>query len=66
MIEATDDATWGWGGPRKVAKLAESGGKVTEAWLAATMPLMMGEDVGVVGLGSFKCVWGGVREGWEL
>jgi hypothetical protein len=45
MIEATDDATWGWGGPRKVAKLAENDGKVTEAWLAATMPLMMGEDV---------------------
>jgi hypothetical protein len=43
MIEATDDATWGWGGPRKVAKLAAEG--VTEAWVAATMPLMMGEDV---------------------
>ena len=43
MIEATDDATWGWGGPRKVAKLGAEG--VTEAWLAATMPLMMGEDV---------------------
>ena len=43
IIEGTDDGTWGWGGPRKGPKLGAEG--VTEEWLAATMPLMMGEDV---------------------
>lgn len=46
IIEATDDGTWGWGGPRKAPKLAE-GEEVTEAYLAAKMPLMMGGEVAV-------------------